>query len=610
MKIFNTEYEVELKDNGELVSRLLPSGVAVTRPSYEVVDPAGRALFITEVLADGTRESWPVLGNFMGGLYEKADCRQTGNTLVLVREAHELRTTVSIRLPDDNAALELWTVTVENQADRPRNLKLTPYLEWLLDTAEKDRNHTQYNRLYPEMSYNSALNAIFALHRHSHKIGLLAAAKRPQGFLTGRVDFIGRAGTVRQPRALQTFDFRECRDCEAYPTFDPIGALLLDISVEAKGYAHVELLTGCTDTYEEGARWIGDHLGGEAQKAGNTQPAADSRTAEKSSKLLIGHGEVLPGTPLPYTEYEQDGAVLHVRTPFTPRPFDHTMSNALGHVLCVTNRGLHSSASGNSQQNRLTPDWADLTGREVPPEAFYIYEAESNAWFSPTYEPLRDGNALYDVRFGLDGTAVFNMRRDWMETELTVHVPHNEPAGVYLLTIRNRGDRRRKVCVAPYFQMVLGHSPETAGSLNVDYDDVSGVLYFNNPHNDFCKGPAFVAMSRRADEVVTERAKFFGRGGSFAHPSRVAGIAAGGSDDDRGICAAMLLTVEIEAGSEESLVVVLGQSASRSAAQACLARLKTVKAARASLAETAAARCAWRPISRWCWDTARRQPAA
>jgi cyclic beta-1,2-glucan synthetase len=50
------------------------------------------------------------------------------------------------------------------------------------------------------------------------------------------------------------------------------------------------------------------------------------------------------------------------------------MANALGHVLCVTNRGLHTSASLNAQQNRLTTDWADTVTSELPSEIFYLYD--------------------------------------------------------------------------------------------------------------------------------------------------------------------------------------------------------------------------------------------
>src|SRR5439155_26599101 len=98
----------------------------------------------------------------------------------------------------------------------------------------------------------------------------------------------------------------------------------------------------------------------------------------------IGHGEVPPGTPRPYASFSDDGRQLVVHTPFTPRPFDHTLSNSHGHTVTVTNRGLHTTASVNAQQNRLTPDAPDTVTREVPGEAFYLYDPAEKAWYSPT----------------------------------------------------------------------------------------------------------------------------------------------------------------------------------------------------------------------------------
>ena len=123
----------------------------------------------------------------------------------------------------------------------------------------------------------------------------------------------------------------------------------------------------------------------------------------------IGHGEIPPGNPQPYFDFSDDGRDAYVHTPFTPRPFDHTMSNRLGHVVSVTNRGLHTTSSVNSQQNRLTPDWPDTVTREVPGEAFYLYDPDTGEWFSPTYHPLNDASARYEVEFGVDGTATFRM---------------------------------------------------------------------------------------------------------------------------------------------------------------------------------------------------------
>ncbi len=581
LTISNITYEVEARTTGELNSRLIHEGIALDRPSFEGAEPAGRALFLMDTEQTPANTAWPVIGNAPEELFPAGAYRSDGNALTAVNRHNYLETTVAISLPDKSDAVEIWDISIRNLSDRPRRLKLSPYVEWLLNDPGADRNHTQYNRLYPEMSYDCSLNAILALHRYTKKVGLLAAGTPPEGFLTARVDFIGRAGTVWNPRALQTLHFRECLNTEACPTFDPIGALLMDVPVEPGGTADVRLMMGCADSREEVAAWIGRYLA----------PNVDEtlvNSMQKERHPLVGHGEVPPGTPLPYTEYLDNGEALRVLTPFTPRPFDHTMSNAGGHVLCVTNRGLHCSSSVNAQQNRLTTDWADLVGREMPSEAIYLFDPQDGTWYSPTFEPLRDAEAEHDVRFGSDGSATFLMRKGGLETELVTHVPIGEPVGVYVLTIRNKSNRARTLRVAPYFQIALAHSPEMAGPLNIDTDEENGVLFFENPRNTFRSGPGFVAMTDEADKVTTARGTFFGRGRSFAHPLMVESSQPDAGCGDRMPCAGLVTTVQVPAGGEHTLVVLLGQSDTRAEAETCIAGLCSVDAARASLEKTRA----------------------
>jgi len=215
---------------------------------------------------------------------------------------------------------------------------------------------------------------------------------------------------------------------------------------------------------------------------------------------LIGHGEIPLGTPQPYFEYKDNGNKLLVRTPYTPRPFDHGMSNPV-HSVMVTNRGLHTSCNGNSQQNRLTPDWPDTVTREVPSEAIYLYDPDRDEWYSPTHHPINDPKAKNEAEFGVDGTAVFRMTNGTLSTELTVFVPTDDPMGVYLLTVKNLDEQPRRMRVAPYFQMALAFQPERSGPLGPRYDKILDALFFENPRNIFRSGPAFVSMSIPAECV-------------------------------------------------------------------------------------------------------------
>jgi cyclic beta-1,2-glucan synthetase len=570
LRLANNDYSVELKASGELNSVCISTGYGVTRPAFENVEPAGRILFVLDADA---RVGWPVLGNFPEELFALSAYSQDGDTITVVNESHAVRTTVKITLPGRDESAELWDVTVEDRSGKNRNLKLVPYCEWMLQGAGADRNHSQYNRLYPEMSYHTDLNAILALHRYTKVHGILASSVKPEGILSARVDFIGRAGSVWAPRVFQTLGFQPALNMDAYPTFDPIGALLIDAKVPLR------ILIGCCKDRSVAADWIGRHL----------KPAIDVSLSGQKQPVrhpLIGHGEVLPGTPAEYTVYADNGNTLCVLTPFTPRPFDHTLANGIGHSVAVTNRGLHTSASGNAQQNRLTTDWADVTGSQMPSEAIYLYDVQDKQWFSPTYDPIKDNGARHEARFGLDGSAVFNMTKGELETRLTVHVPLDEPLGIYQLTVRNTGARARTLRVAPYFQIVLAHSPECAGPLKMDRDAATGAMYYENPRNQFRAGPCFVAMSAKVETFTNRRGEFFGKGRTFAHPTMVEGGSPAKGTFDNFAVAAMTTTVEIPAGGEKTIAVMLGQADNRQQAQACVARFQSLEACSQSLKKT------------------------
>ncbi len=590
LSLANAEYEVTLKANGEVASQTRAKGYDVSRRSYDLLDPAGRALFLVDTSpasAGGVpppnpwepTRAWPVLGNFP---LEGEQALRIGRDETSLRVSHlrnDLRTTVAISLPSEDDAAELWTVTVENLTDAPRQVKVVPYLEWVLNKPELDRAHTQYNRLFAEMEYVHGLHAVLAWDRHSKAMGLLASDAAPEGFLTARVDFIGRARSLWAPRALETLAFTAAQDTAAHPTLDPVGSLLLGVSLPPRRATQLRLLIGLATDKQQAIDLIARHL----QVRGAAAVSAERRRATLHP---IGHGEVPPGTPHPYAEFSQDGRALTARTPFTPRPYDHALSNARGHILTVTNRGLHTTASWNSQQNRLTPDWPDTVTREAPAEALYLLDPGTGEWFSPTYHPLNDALAAHEAEFGM-GYATFRMTKGTVETELTLFVPPEEPVGVYLLTLRNHEDAARRLRLAPYYQMVLAGQPEHSGPLKVRSDPALNALFFVNPRNTFRTGPAFVALSCPVLHSETNRGRFFGRGRSVARPHLVVSGEpdVNGAQDDRQV-AAFLAELEVPARGERTVVVLLGQADDRRQAEAALRKYRDPDAARVGLEAT------------------------
>ena len=568
-------YELTVREDGAIVGRSPSRDYDVSRRSYDLLDPAGRAFY----LIDEEGEAVILAGN-PPGRDGTGPWARRGDAIETTGGLGHLRAELSVRLAGGGDAAEVWTLRLVNSGDRPRRLRAVAYLEWVLNKPESDRNHTQYNRLFAEMEYVEDLHGVLAWDKHAKALGVLAVDRAPEGFLTSRMDFLGRARGVADPRALESFAFRPAADAPSHPTLDPIAALLVGVEVPPRGEAEVRFLVGLA----------GDKAGAidlVARRLDVPDARAASTARARAGLAPIGHGEVPPGTPLPYAEFSEDGARLVVRTPFTPRPFDHTMSNALGHVLVVTNRGLHTSASVNAQQNRLTPDWSDVVTKEVPSEAFYLFDPATGEWFSPTFHPLNDPEAANEAEFGVDGTAVFRMSKGTLETELTTFVPPDDPAGVYLLTVKNHAPTPRRLRLGAYFQMVLAGRPEHSGRLAVRVDRTLNAAFFENPRNTFRTGPAFVAASMEVDRIETDRGRFFGRRRDLARPYFVEHAApdASAGRDDRPI-AGLVGTLDIPARGTLTVAVTLGQADDRLAAEAVVRRFQDADDAEEALEAT------------------------
>ena len=576
----NREYKVVLKESGEVYSEVVHKECDISRRSYDIIDPCGRILYIvdTSLGADDKKRYWPIVGNFPKEKFTASHIEKEENSLKIVNIANGVKATINIKLPNEDTPVEIWTLTVENLTDNLRRLKVIPYLEWVLNGGLHDRFHTQYARLYPEMEYVSRANAIISWQKSTKAMGILASDMPVEGFLISRVDFIGRARSIWSPRILETLSFLPSRDTDPYPTFDPIGSLMLDVSVNSKSSRTMRLMIGYAKNKKSALELIDKYL---KPQAGKSLPSE-----ERKRSPLIGHGEIPAGTPQPYFKFIDNGNKLLVHTPYTPRPFDHAMSNTV-HSVVVTNRGLHTSSNGNSQQNRLTPDWPDTVTKEVPTEAIYLYDTDIDEWYSPTYHPLNDSGAKNESEFGVDGTAVFRMSHGTISTELTVFVPPDEPAGVYLLTVKNNADNPRRMRISPYFEMVLAFQPERSGPLQTLRDKKLSALFFENPRNTFRSGWAFASMSIPSECVETKRGRFFGSGRWVTHPFMVE---KGEPDttqviDDRTI-ASFLGTLEIPAHGERTVAIILGQADNKKEAERIVRKYKDIETAKKSLEDT------------------------
>ena len=131
-------------------------GYDVSRRSYDLIDPAGRALFLVDADGDGAATARPGRWSATSRRARRAARGSSGasTSLRIVNTRDGLRTTVEITLPGADDPVGALDDHGREPVGRARErIKVVPYLEWVLNRPDADRGHTQYNRLFAEMEY-------------------------------------------------------------------------------------------------------------------------------------------------------------------------------------------------------------------------------------------------------------------------------------------------------------------------------------------------------------------------------------------------------------------------------------------------------------------------
>ncbi len=140
--------------------------------------------------------------------------------------------------------LEVWLVKLRNLSDRPRDLSLLSYFEWLLGVAPDW--HREFHRTFIETRFHATLGAILAYkhlwevsgrelssvngghwNRSWNYIAFHAVSPSPAGFECEKEAFLGMYGSVQSPLAVA-----QGRTSQIDGRWgDPVGSLRVDISL-------------------------------------------------------------------------------------------------------------------------------------------------------------------------------------------------------------------------------------------------------------------------------------------------------------------------------------------------------------------------------------------
>ncbi len=261
---------------------------------------------------------------------------------------------------------------------------------------------------------------------------------------------------------------------------------------------------------------------------------------------------------------------------WSPAPWSNVVANSEDFGFLITETGGGYTWSINSHENRLTP-WSNDTVSDPPGEAIYIRDEDSGATWTPTPFPIREAQQ-YLVRHG-QGYTVFEHGSHGISQELLVFAPLDAPVKISLLRLRNRTDRRRRLTLTSYNELVLG-STRDASVMHIvtDLEESSGAIYARNSYNnEFAERVTFAGTSEDRLTMTCDRKEFIGRNGTLANPAAMKRAGLGGRDG-AGLdpCAAIQATIELAPGEAREVIFLLGQAASIEEARAINARFRNV----------------------------------
>ncbi|NLG85025.1 MAG: DUF3131 domain-containing protein, partial [Firmicutes bacterium] len=244
-----------------------------------------------------------------------------------------------------------------------------------------------------------------------------------------------------------------------------------------------------------------------------------------------------------------------------PAPWVNVLANPrFGAIVSEGGTGL--VWYGNSQMNRLTP-WSNDPLLDPPSVIFYLRDEETGETWTPTVRPLRTA-APYRIQHG-QGYTVFVHNYRGIEAELLVFVPTDpaEPVLLQRLSLRNRGERPRRLGVFVYLDWVLGTwREETQMHVVTRWDAESGTLLARNAyHAESGEKIAFASLVPMAVSYTADRMEFIGRNRSLARPAaleRVGLAKRTGAGLDP--CAAEMVGVELEPGASTEVYFLLGEA--------------------------------------------------
>ncbi len=260
----------------------------------------------------------------------------------------------------------------------------------------------------------------------------------------------------------------------------------------------------------------------------------------------------------------------------TPAPWVNIVANAT-FGFQVSAEGAGFTWVGNSRENQLTP-WSNDPVSNRTGEAFYLHDEASGALWCPTAAPIRNPAATYVATHG-HGYSRFEHTAHGIASDLLQFVADGDPVKLSRLRLRNTTGVVRRISVCAYVEWVLGASrPATSAFVQTERDAATDALFARNPWNAERGGQvAFMDLCGRQTSWTGDRRGFIGRNGSLASPlgarAALSGLTGAGLDP----CGALRTTIDLPAGGEVELVLLVGAAPNVATARALVLQYRSAE---------------------------------
>lgn len=294
-----------------------------------------------------------------------------------------------------------------------------------------------------------------------------------------------------------------------------------------------------------------------------------------------------------YGHFSEDGMEYIITRPDTPKPWINVISNG-DYGITVGQTGTGFSWMTNANINRLTRFSQDMV-EDTMGKFIYLRDNDIRRYWSASWKPVCEKPDSYECRHGIGYSIITSSYCD-ISTKLTMFVPPEESAEIWILVIRNNDNKRRNLSAYSYLEWNLGVSPfENREFQKIFFDNnyssdldafitTKRLWEIDNRKKEILNSDwnytAFHSASERPASYDGDRESFIGMYGTRAKPAAMSKpFLAKNTGKWVDSIASLQFDLCLEPGAEKTLIFTTGLSEDRLEVQRLIEKYKDINAA-------------------------------